>query len=115
MDAHEDDSDVKLQKISTDLIADFSRSLPIFLRKADGQTLRSRVRTSETQRLTSNLLDPFQELPQLLDPHLPTWLPLLASTYLAHLNARSRSRSRQQLSTRSQLLEPLNLAISKLI
>ncbi|KAF6842157.1 beta-tubulin cofactor d [Colletotrichum plurivorum] len=115
MDAHEDDSDVKLQKISTDLIADFSRSLPVFLRKPDGQTLRSRVRTSETQRLTSNLLDPFQELPQLLDPHLPTWLPLLASTYLAHLSIRSRSRSRQQLSTRSQLLEPLNLAISKLI
>ncbi|KAH0427822.1 beta-tubulin cofactor d [Colletotrichum camelliae] len=108
MDAHEDDSDIKLQRISTDLIADFSRSIPVLLRKSDGHTLRSRVRTSET------LLDPFQELPQLLDPHLPTWLPLLATTYLAHLNVRNRNRPKQ-LSTRSQLLEPLNVAIAKLL
>ncbi|KAL3304420.1 beta-tubulin cofactor d [Colletotrichum asianum] len=114
MDAHEDDSDIKLQRISTDLIADFSRSLPLFLRKSDGHTLRSRVRTSETARLASSLLDPFQELPQLLDPHLPTWLPLLATTYLAHLNIRNRNRPKQ-LSTRSQLLEPLNVAIAKLL
>ncbi|KAF5506713.1 Tubulin-specific chaperone D [Colletotrichum siamense] len=114
MDAHEDDSDIKLQRISTDLIADFSRSLPLFLRKSDGHTLRSRVRTSETARLASSLLDPFQELPQLLDPHLPTWLPLLATTYLAHLNIRNRNRPKQH-STRSQLLEPLNVAIAKLL
>ncbi|KAL0944415.1 beta-tubulin cofactor d [Colletotrichum truncatum] len=114
MDAHEDDGDIKLQQISTDLIADFTRSLPLFLRKPDGQTIRSRVRTSETARLTSSLLDPFQELPQLLDPHLPSWLPLLATTYLAHLNTRARARPKQ-LSTRSQLLEPLNVAISKLL
>ncbi|KAJ5011716.1 hypothetical protein K4K57_005224 [Colletotrichum sp. SAR 10_99] len=114
MDAHEDDSDIKLQRISTDLIADFSQSLPLFLRKSDGHTLRSRVRTSETARLASSLLDPFQELPQLLDPHLPTWLPLLATTYLAHLNIRNRNRPKQ-LSTRSQLLEPLNVAIAKLL
>ncbi|KAF4823635.1 Tubulin-specific chaperone D [Colletotrichum siamense] len=114
MDAHEDDSDIKLQRISTDLIADFSRSLPLFLRKSDGHTLRSRVRTSETARLASSLLDPFQELPQLLDPHLPTWLPLLATNYLAHLNIRNRNRPKQ-LSTRSQLLEPLNVAIAKLL
>ncbi|KAK1973954.1 beta-tubulin cofactor d [Colletotrichum cereale] len=123
MDAQEDDSDVKLQRVSSDLIADFSRSLPLFLRKPDGKTLRARVRVSETTRLTSTLLDPFQELPQLLDPHLPTWLPLLASTYLAHLNTRTRARARPSAapstpapsSTRSQLLEPLSVAISKLI
>ncbi|WYZ45244.1 hypothetical protein EsH8_VIII_000560 [Colletotrichum jinshuiense] len=106
MDAHEDDSDIKLQKVSSDLIADLSRSLPLFLRKPDGKTLRAR------------LLDPFQELPQLLDPHLPTWLPLLASTYLAHLNSRTRNRqlsSPSSSSTRSQLLEPLNLAIAKIL
>ncbi|KZL79478.1 beta-tubulin cofactor d [Colletotrichum incanum] len=120
MDAHEDDSDIKLQRVSSDLIADFSHSLPLFLRKPDGKTLRARVRTSETARLTSSLLDPFQELPQLLDPHLPTWLPLLASTYLAHLNTRTRTRpsapsSSASSSIRSRLLEPLNLAIAKLI
>ncbi|OLN88248.1 Tubulin-specific chaperone D [Colletotrichum chlorophyti] len=113
MDAHEDDSDIKLQKISSDLIAEFSRSLPVFLRKPDG-TLRARVRISETSRLISNLLDPFQELPQLLDPHLPTWLPLLSSTYLAHLTTHTRSRTPSS-STRSQLLEPLNLAIAKIL
>uniref|UniRef100_L2GBE6 Probable glucan endo-1,3-beta-glucosidase eglC n=1 Tax=Colletotrichum fructicola (strain Nara gc5) TaxID=1213859 RepID=L2GBE6_COLFN len=64
--------------------------------------------------LSTALLDPFQELPQLLDPHLPTWLPLLATTYLAHLNIRNRNRPKQ-LSTRSQLLEPLNVAIAKLL
>ncbi|KAK2002890.1 beta-tubulin cofactor d [Colletotrichum falcatum] len=126
MDAQEDDSDIKLQRVSSDLIADFSRSLPLFLRKPDGKTLRARVRVSETARLTSTLLDPFQELPQLLDPHLPTWLPLLASSYLAHLNAHARTRARTRASapsasasasssTRSQLLEPLGLAIAKII
>ncbi|TDZ38910.1 Tubulin-specific chaperone D [Colletotrichum spinosum] len=114
MDSHDDDGDVKLQKISSDLIAEFSRALPVFLRKRDGQTIRGRVRISETARLTSSLLDPFQELPQLLDPHLPTWLPLLANTYLEHMQARGHSRPRQQLSTRSQLLEPLSLAIAKI-
>ncbi|KAK7449027.1 beta-tubulin cofactor d [Colletotrichum acutatum] len=115
MDAHEDDSDIKLQKASSELIAEFSRSLPLFLRKPDGKTLRARVRVSETSRLTSSLLDPFQELPQLLDPHLPEWLPLLASTYVEHLNTRARARARPSASTRSQLLEPLNLAIAKII
>ncbi|KAK1640963.1 beta-tubulin cofactor d [Colletotrichum phormii] len=115
MDAHEDDSDIKLQKASSELIAEFSRSLPLFLRKPDGKTLRARVRVSETSRLTSSLLDPFQELPQLLDPHLPEWLPLLASTYLEHLNTRTRTRARPSASTRSQLLEPLSLAIAKII
>ncbi|KAK2020370.1 hypothetical protein LX32DRAFT_700122, partial [Colletotrichum zoysiae] len=54
MDAQEDDSDIKLQRVSSDLIADFSRSLPLFLRKPDGKTLRARVRVSETARLTSS-------------------------------------------------------------
>lgn len=56
MDAAEFESDVKLQKISADLIADFDRSLPAILRKPDGQgvlRIRSRVRAHETIRLTS--------------------------------------------------------------
>lgn len=54
MDAPEDDRDIKLQKVSSDFIADFDRSLPAFLRKPDGQ-LRSRVRNRETARLTTNV------------------------------------------------------------
>ena len=54
-------------------------------------------------------LEPFQELPQLLDPHLPKWLPILAEAFLERL-ASDRHRSRS-LSTRSQLLMPLAQAI----
>ncbi|KAG7130540.1 Tubulin-specific chaperone D like protein [Verticillium longisporum] len=102
-DAPEDDRDVKLQKASSDLIADFDRSLTPFLRKPNGE-LRTRVRISETARLTSTLLDPFQELPQLLDPHLPKWLPLLAA-----------SPSSAAPTARAQLLEPLPAAIARLV
>jgi hypothetical protein len=58
MDAPEHDLDIKLQKISGDLIADFDRSLPRFLRKNDGaagSSVRSRVRTRETDRLISQV------------------------------------------------------------
>lgn len=53
-DAPEEERDAKLQKVSSDLINDFDRSLSAFLRRPDGQ-LRTRVRTRETTRLTSNV------------------------------------------------------------
>ncbi len=61
MDAPEEDLDIKLQKISGDLIAEFDKSLRVFLRKParDGATtlppVRSRVRTRETDRLISTV------------------------------------------------------------
>lgn len=58
MDAPEEDLDVKLQKISNDLIVDFDNTLEPFLRKSDGvggHAVRSRVRTRETQRLVSSV------------------------------------------------------------
>lgn len=55
MDAPEDDLDIKLQKISGDLIADFDRSLGKFLRRPQDGTVRSRVRSRETERLVSNV------------------------------------------------------------
>ncbi len=58
MDAPEEDLDIKLQKISGDLIADFDKSLGPFLRKQDGAggtVVRSRVRTRETDRLISSV------------------------------------------------------------
>ncbi|KAK1755811.1 tubulin folding cofactor D C terminal-domain-containing protein [Echria macrotheca] len=124
MDAPEEDLDIKLQKISGDLITEFDRSLPLLLRKPDGAggtVVRSRVRTRETQRLISSLLDPFQELPQLLDPHLPKWLPQLGDAFLdyhvqqqRHLTAR-RSRAAALSSTHSDLLMPLPTAICRLL
>ena len=58
------------------------------------------------------ILDPFQELPQLLDPHLPRFLPPLAEAYLDLLQDRRRTRG---LSTRSQLLMPLPNAIARIL
>jgi len=61
MDAPEDDLDIKLQKVSGDLIADFDKSLGPFLRKQNGSgrsPVRSRVRTRETDRLISHVLPP---------------------------------------------------------
>ncbi|KAI1363015.1 tubulin folding cofactor D C terminal-domain-containing protein [Xylaria arbuscula] len=105
------DNDVFIQKHAADFIADFDRSLGPFLRKPNGQ-LRRRVRSRETLRLISQVLEHFQELPQLLDPHLPRWLPVLAGAYLECLQDRRKS---SKLSTRSQLLYPLPNAICRII
>lgn len=141
MDAPEEDQDIKLQRISSDLIEDFDRSLLPYLRKSDGSggtTVRRRVRSRETGRLVSTvcmvhnpalgdfgsfeliselsfifkLLDPFQELPQLLDPQLPKWLPVLAESFLEYLQTRRRSKP---LSTRSDLLMPLSAGICRIL
>ncbi|KAK0750951.1 armadillo-type protein [Schizothecium vesticola] len=120
MDAPEDDLDIKLQQLSGDLITDFDKSLPDFLRKQDG-SVRSRVRTRELQRFVSSLLDPFQDLPQLLDPHLPRWLPLLGDALLEHHRSRLSSRRRQHhlgsgaAASDSDLLTPLPAAICRLL
>ncbi|EGO59755.1 hypothetical protein NEUTE1DRAFT_80139 [Neurospora tetrasperma FGSC 2508] len=103
MDAPEDDLDIKLQKISNDLIADFDTSLVPFLRKQNG---------SGGTVVRSRLLDPFQELPQLLDPWLPKWLPILAENFLEYQQSRYRNKL---LSTRSDLLTPLPRAICKIL
>lgn len=116
MDAPDEEQDVKLQQMSHDLIADFDRSLLPYLRKPTGNgetTIRSRVRVRETTRLISSLLDPFQELPQLLDQHLPKWLPLLAESFLEYLLSRKRTRAAR--STRSDLLMPLSTGICKIL
>jgi hypothetical protein len=58
MDAPEADFDIKLQKISADLLGDFDRSLPNFLWKPDGHggtRVRSRVRAKEIFRLTNSV------------------------------------------------------------
>ncbi|KAF9765274.1 hypothetical protein IL306_002448 [Fusarium sp. DS 682] len=115
MDAPEADIDIKLQKISADLLGDFNRSLPNVLYKPDGHggtRVRSRVRAKEIFRLTNALLDPFQELPQLLDPYLPKWIPVLAEAFLKHLQTRHRGKT---LSSRSKLLVSVEFAICKII
>lgn len=58
MDAPEEDLDIKLQKISGDLLKDFNASLRPFLRKgkvAGKSHVRAYVRTREAARLTSSV------------------------------------------------------------
>lgn len=58
MDAKDDEGDVKLQKESAELIAEFERTLPTFLYKPDGHggtRLRTRVRAWETFRLDESV------------------------------------------------------------
>ncbi|KAI3401323.1 hypothetical protein diail_11406 [Diaporthe ilicicola] len=113
-DAPEEDLDIKLQTVSKDLIADFDTRLRPFLRKADGSgRVRSRVRAREVSHLISNVLDPFQELPQLLDSHLPKWLPVLAEAFLEY--QQTRRRHIVEAATASSLLMPLPMAVCKLI
>jgi tubulin-specific chaperone D len=71
---------------------------------------RERTRT----RLTcKQYLDPFQELPQLLDPHLSKWLPVIAATFLEHLRARQRTRARRL--DASKWLYSISFACCKLL
>ncbi|KAE9364067.1 hypothetical protein N431DRAFT_390307 [Stipitochalara longipes BDJ] len=113
MDAPEDEQDVKLQRKATDFITDLSKSLHPFLWKTtkSGRTaIRRRVRVRDTDRLV-NLLEPFQEDPQLLDPHLDKFVPALADALLAYL----RSPPSKLPETNTQLLQPLSRAICRLL
>lgn len=56
MDVPEDESDIKLQRVSGELIAAFDQCLEPFLRKSDGSgRVRSRVRTRDASHLISNV------------------------------------------------------------
>ncbi|KAH0597317.1 hypothetical protein MHUMG1_04694 [Metarhizium humberi] len=99
MDAPDLDFDIKLQKISGDLIADLDRALTTSLRKPDGH--------GGTQ-----VLDMYQELPQLLDPHLPKWIPLLAESYLEYSQMRRRLK---KAADQSGLLVPVDYAICRIL
>ena len=60
----------------------------------------------------SQILDNFQELPQLLDPHLSKWIPFLSEAYLEYLQTR---RSARRASGRSKWLIPVDRAICKIL
>ncbi|KIH88904.1 tubulin-specific chaperone [Sporothrix brasiliensis 5110] len=101
MDANDEDDDVRLQRIAGDLLSDFDGSLESFLfkpapavtaygsTKTKGLRVRARVRSRETARM-ANLLEHFQELPQLLDVHLARWLPMLADAFLQSVERNSQ-------------------------
>ncbi|RDW79444.1 hypothetical protein BP6252_04082 [Coleophoma cylindrospora] len=120
-DAQEQEEDVKLQKDSKELLAEFTTSLPKFAwRQTSGhgnaqQKPRSYVDTRETDRLVL-LLEPFQELPQLLDPHLQELIPALAHILLVCLQLNPSSEEPKSISrATNQRLIPLQRAICKIL
>ncbi|KAG0649301.1 Tubulin-folding cofactor D [Hyphodiscus hymeniophilus] len=113
MDAPEDDQDVKLQRASHELLADLGASLNPFLWKrtqSGRRKIRRRVRVREADRLVA-LLEPFQENPQLLDPHLADLVPILADAFLACVISKAPSKPPPQ----SQLLMSTSRATCRLI
>ncbi|KAJ5279427.1 hypothetical protein N7478_004799 [Penicillium angulare] len=103
MDAVED-RELKLQRASGDLLTEFSEKLPSLLwRSENGTPLRTPRKwapVSKTEKLVS-LLEPFQEWPQLLDPHLQKLLPPLVDAFLAYL-IRHRSQYASQATKKSR-------------
>ncbi|KAH6607576.1 tubulin cofactor d [Trichoderma cornu-damae] len=115
MDASENEIDVYLHKHSKVLLDELDQSLVTCLRKPDGRggtRVRRWVRIRETMKATCAVLDQFQELPQLLDPHLPKWIPFLAESYLEYLQTRHRQKRAPE---ETNLLAPLDYAISRIL
>ncbi|KAI9765900.1 MAG: hypothetical protein M1840_007041 [Geoglossum simile] len=117
MDAPQVERDIKLQRVSGDLLAQFVDSLPGFLWNCDSSGnkchARRRVKQKDCARLIA-LLEPFQEWPQLLDPHLARILPPLTSAFLECLDFPIHRVSSSQQRFLSVAI-PLPRAICKLL
>ncbi|GAB1214508.1 hypothetical protein ATERTT37_003671 [Aspergillus terreus] len=115
-----DDREVKLQRASGDLVKEFSAKLPSLLWKprteqGTSRVPRRRTQASKTEKLVS-LLEPFQEWPQLLDPHLQSLLPPLVDAFLAYLiRHRDQYTSKGDGLQRDRALYPLPRAICRLL
>ncbi|KAJ5152356.1 Tubulin-specific chaperone D C-terminal [Penicillium capsulatum] len=114
-----DDRDLKLQRAAGDLLTEFSIKLPLLLwssrKEAAPRTPRKWAPVPETEKLV-NLLEPFQEWPQLLDPHLQSLLPPLVDAFLAYLIRHSNQYgSTARTSSHSGALYPLPKAICRLL
>ncbi|KAJ5620382.1 hypothetical protein N7510_004366 [Penicillium lagena] len=119
MDAAED-RDIKLQRASSDLVAEFSAKLPSLLWKSRSQSGTSAsprrwTQVAKTEKLVG-LLEPFQEWPQLLDPHLQKLLPPLVDAFLAYLiKSRDQYGPCVTKSQNGESLYPLPRAICRLL
>ncbi|KAH8728677.1 tubulin folding cofactor D C terminal-domain-containing protein [Phaeosphaeriaceae sp. PMI808] len=85
-----EDDDIKLQRASASLIADFEHLLPHLLQKRKHGTIPMKLVFK-----ACSLIEPFQEDPQLLDTHLKSFLPPLVAAYLATLTATSTEEPRK--------------------
>ncbi|KAL4919735.1 tubulin folding cofactor D C terminal-domain-containing protein [Aspergillus aurantiobrunneus] len=114
-----DAREIKLQRASGDLVEEILAKLPSLLWKqqpAQKPTLVPRRWTlaSKTERLV-NLLEPFQEWPQLLDPHLQSLLPPLVDALLAYLLTHRDQYAIKIANKQLRGLYPLPRAICRLL
>ncbi|KMU78807.1 hypothetical protein CISG_01847 [Coccidioides immitis RMSCC 3703] len=112
------DRDIELQRASGDLIHEFKAKLPPLLWKSAGDKRQvhrwaQRVRTEKLR----TLLEPFQEWPQLLDPHLQGILSQLTDAFLTYLELYQDQYASTAAVTipKNGAVEPLPRAICKLI
>ncbi|KAL3472084.1 tubulin folding cofactor D C terminal-domain-containing protein [Aspergillus californicus] len=114
-----DDREIKLQRASGDFVKEFLEKLPSLLWKPQSAQKGARVPrrwtlASKTERLVK-LLEPFQEWPQLLDPHLQSLLPPLVDALLAYLLAHRDQYASKTGSQKLKSLYPLPRAICRLL
>ncbi|KAL3464212.1 tubulin folding cofactor D C terminal-domain-containing protein [Aspergillus heterothallicus] len=114
-----DDREIKLQRASGDLVRECLEKLPSLLWKSqtslkDARVPRRWTLASKTERLVS-LLEPFQEWPQLLDPHLQSLLPTLVDAFLAYLLAYRDQYSSKSASLESKALYPLPRTVCRIL
>ncbi|OXV05400.1 hypothetical protein Egran_06832 [Elaphomyces granulatus] len=118
MDSPED-RDIKLQRASGDLLKELETKLPPLLSKPSSwQDIRVPHRWAQVSKINRiiDLLEPFQEWPQLLDPRLQNVLPPLIDAFLIYL-----TKHREQYGSRYESFEgvasiyPLPRAICKIL
>ncbi|KAH8705099.1 putative tubulin-specific chaperone D [Talaromyces proteolyticus] len=82
-----DDRDIKLQRASGELLKEFKEKLaPLLWKQAtDGRRVVHRWSQPQKEARLIDVLERFQEWPQLLDPHLQDFLPQLVDAFLAYL------------------------------
>ncbi|KAH7068742.1 tubulin folding cofactor D C terminal-domain-containing protein [Paraphoma chrysanthemicola] len=85
-----EDDDVKLQRASVALIADLEALLPRLLRARSHGSIPVKLMWK-----ACSLIEPFQEDPQVLDPHLKAFLPPLVAAYLKTLGATPLGRAKK--------------------
>lgn len=101
------DAELKLQKASSELIQELETSVARYLTSTKG------TRHSKTTELV-NLLEPFQEWPQLLDPHLKRLIPPLVSSFLSRVVKHRDDYMRSGPNVSNDLI-PLTRGISRLL
>ncbi|KAK2858509.1 hypothetical protein FQN49_004661 [Arthroderma sp. PD_2] len=111
------DRDVELQRASGELIEEFRTKLPPLLWKRSGSEKRVVHRWAKAAKVEKLilLLDPFQEWPQLLDPHLNWILTHLTDAFLAYLLCHHGSYASTTRIKEPGLMHPLTRAICKII